>query len=707
MGAFYVQPTQQQQQPLAGIDIVPMRRGRPQAPAPQAVNSKPSVSSLKVTKGDPFAALDNPSAGSAANPSQDELSDRFPSIEEFTILQNPGADVGLTQTSHPGTAKTPDLSQRVTEKLADDAFARPAPAAATAAQKPHGPAAPGVSRDLPPRQTFEGASSDHQRPSPVSQPLPPRSAMVSQDGVTSPPPPHDVKVTTRSRESSHGGSFGRPMDNGPAASDFNPRPGASDAFVSRKTRPEPQLLPRPASMHRSKSHTSTSSQMAEAPRASLDITRTPSLGNRPSSASTRNGRRPASVYLESNLAYRDDGGTVHEQISGAPDAPVSKGRASLTIDRGSTDAAGGEATIQSNVGFLKAMEEADGSRRREKRRSVESKHSKRSSMPSISLSGTKTLLAGKFGEAFRRFEANGTGAAKQDHEAFESHRPRDLSPITMSERTGDRSDDGHAAEADDISPEVRRELERRALAQEERRVEAAAEEYRRRLADVAGPGNGDTVAAADPRGRIMATTIQESVTSSLDENSRPQPSQSADIVGGAEHRDTATLARAPPENRTQSTPRDPTSLPSGVPGRSGHQPHQPKASRTFPIGHDVDPAAPPSSQSAPAASAGRRPASRPSAPRKPEKLRTGGGGAAPPEAGRAGVVSGPKPADDAVMTSPTIGAAAAAASAAAGSTPIEIWEANFSRRYPSLSQLEMVETEIDRLPATAPRSKES
>ena len=680
-----------------------MRRGRPQAPAPQPVNSKPSVSSLRGTKGDPFAALDNPSAGSAATPPQDELSERFPSIEEFSILQKPGADVGSAQTSRPGTAKTPDLSQRVTEKLADDAFARPAPLAATATQKPHGPAAAGISREPPSRQASEGASSGHQRPSPMSQPLPPRSARVSQDSVTSPPPPHEVKAATRSRESSHGGSFGRSVDDGPATSDFNLRPAASDTFVSRKTRPASQLLPRPVSMHRSKSHTSTSFQMVESPRASLDITRTPSLGNRPSSASNRNGRRPASVYLESSLAYRNDGSTAHEQIAGVPDAPVLRGRASLTTDRGSTDAAGGEATIQSNVGFLKAMEEADGTRRREKRRSVESKHSKRSSLPSISLSSTKTLLAGRFGDAFRRFEANGTSAAKQDREAFQSHRPRDLSPITMSERTGDRSDDDHAAETDEISPEVRRELERRALAQEERRVEAAAEEHRRRVADRAGPGNGDILASADARSRIKATTIQESVKSSLDENSRPEAAQSAENVVGAEHHDTATLARVPSESRTQSIPPEPTtSLPSSIPGRSAHQLHQPKASRTFPIGHDVDTAVHPASQTAPAASVARRPVSRPSAPPKPEKLRTGG--AAPPEAGRAGLVGGPKPADDAVTTSSTTTAPPAAA---AGNTPIEIWEANFSRRYPSLSQLEMVETEIDRPPATALRSKES
>jgi AP2-associated kinase len=67
------------------------------------------------------------------------------------------------------------------------------------------------------------------------------------------------------------------------------------------------------------------------------------------------------------------------------------------------------------------------------------------------------------------------------------------------------------ADRDDISPEMRRELERRRLSQEEKRVASAAAEYRRRVAE---KGDGGRSASDGPRSR----TIQNKVQSLLGES---------------------------------------------------------------------------------------------------------------------------------------------------------------------------------------------
>ena len=66
-------------------DVVRMRRGRPTpspSPKPQS-----TASGKKVTDGDPFAALD---AKSAPSFDADEISSRFPTVDQFSILHDKG-----------------------------------------------------------------------------------------------------------------------------------------------------------------------------------------------------------------------------------------------------------------------------------------------------------------------------------------------------------------------------------------------------------------------------------------------------------------------------------------------------------------------------------------------------------------------------------------------------------------------------------------
>jgi AP2-associated kinase len=89
-----------------------------------------------------------------------------------------------------------------------------------------------------------------------------------------------------------------------------------------------------------------------------------------------------------------------------------------------------------------------------------------------------------------------------------------------------------------------------------------------------------------------------------------------------------------------------------------------------------------SSSAISAAQGAQRPAQRPTAPPKPQVLRTGQGIALPGGSATDGVQAGE------------------------AASPNDDWEANFSKRYPSLSGLELVETEIDSRQNVALRTRE-
>jgi AP2-associated kinase len=178
-----------------------------------------------------------------------------------------------------------------------------------------------------------------------------------------------------------------------------------------------------------------------------------------------------------------------------------------------------ETNIESNVDFLRTMEDTEASKKDRRRSSGPTGKSKRSSLPSMSLSGTKNLLAGKFGDAFKRFENNATAPpGPRTPSPLNDMERRDLTPIAGSEATDGRSDDGNILEdMDSMAPEQRREIERRRLSMEEKRVANAAAEYRKRLAE-RGPTAPKSIG-----GVSRAASIQNKVKTLLDENQGPSP----------------------------------------------------------------------------------------------------------------------------------------------------------------------------------------
>ncbi|EEP77202.1 actin-regulating kinase 1 [Uncinocarpus reesii 1704] len=488
IGAVFSPPMQETQ---IIPEIAPMRRGRPSKPTSAQHSAKPSPSPLRAAAAhDPFAALD----GGAKSTHPDELSSRFPTLDQFTLIHEKSGKFDFEPAvAADQNAPTEDLSKRITNALADDAFVKPAtvppsrsPALAAQPAKPPRPL------------TEEKTTQANIRPSqqaPIYQPVPQKPAMVSTGTMTSPSPPL--------RPSDHTPLPSRPTNRLLEGSHIKRQSWDHGLNILNKSR---ELLGRRSSKNLSsedlpRSPVSSRPSLEGSRPSALDINE--SLTTRSKSANAKS--RPSSAYIGSKVEYlRDrDGSSSNSYDSGSPREPNDDSELLRPV-RSETDR-----NISSDVGYLRAKEEEELSRKQEKRLSSGSKHIKRSSLSSLSLSGTKTLLAGRFGDAFRRFENNASQELKSP--SLED-RNAELSPIIGSE-VADMSDDGRGFNEEDLSPETRRELERRRLSEEEKRVADAAAEYRQRVSEKGGLGG----AAEGPR----SSTIQNKVQSLFKDTSKP------------------------------------------------------------------------------------------------------------------------------------------------------------------------------------------
>ncbi|KAI9837438.1 MAG: hypothetical protein M1837_002960 [Sclerophora amabilis] len=680
-------PPEQRQQILP--EIVPMRRGRPTSTSQSRLHTEPSPSPARDVSSDPFAALDS-KAGLKNDATQDELSSRFPTLDQFSLLVDSGSKFEFEQSPHDNAPPATDLSRRVTERLADEAFAQSVQPNKTSApeKSPSLAAKPSVpSKD---RLAEHRPKSSHQTPL-LHQPAPERPPMVSQGTMTSPSPspPEDNVETQKPKKPYH---FSRPSLRHRSSS--QPRSTASDVSkaapsslhlqANTSSSKRPSLL----ESHRSRSHFFTDPKSPASSRPSLE-------GNRPSldiessvgrSKSANSRPRPSSVYAGSNPDYQRDRMSVQKQ----GDENLLRSSSALRYEAGQmpnaitgeTLANQEETNIASNVEFLRAMEDEEGFKKKDKRASSGSKHAKRASLPSLSLSNTKSLFAGRFGDAFRRFESNTGNVADATLSPSEDRDRKDLTPITGSEVTGDRSDDEALEESAELAPEARRELERRRLVQEEQRVEAAATEYRNRMSNRDAKATGKDGIGGPDGGGSRATSIQNKVKSLLNENNRPSASKPGERQG-----------------RFTTDPKRMSQV------RSHEDRSEPSSQGTMDRKHvpaSIDQASARASEPSVTSSSeqqsrwGTNPTAsvpyRPSAPPKPNKLRTGG--------------TGDAPSASPIYPRPSSSARKPQQPASGLSTGAEDWEANFSKRYPSLSGLEMVETVIDKGEPVSTRSKE-
>lgn len=658
-----------------------MRRGRPVKTEPEHKILKPNASPMRGVTKDPFEALDSTSP--IPIDGLDDVSNRFPPLDEFSILHGSGSKFTFDLNSEPMNKVPKDIRERVTDALADDAFARPSiPDQSQSIPSIH-------TRQLDP--SLENPDLSHTKASQLSskpKDAPQRPEMVSTGTMTSPSPPSTNQKTNISP---------RPIFHVPASehrSSSQPRGSDSSRLLSPTLGTDSIGTQRPSLRdQRSKSQLSTFgvAKSTTSSRPSLEGQRpsmldTNSTVNRSKSASSRT--RPSSVHNEIKKpflrsreisldeAYRNETPQEKYRIEHLPSVFTSEPEKELEANK-----------ISSGVDFLRAMEEQDPSKRKEKRISSGSKHIKRASMPSISLSGTKSLLAGRFGDAFRRFETNAGGSSQRGTSPSPLRGDSDLTPIAGSEATDGRSDDGHALEeTEPISAEVRRELERRRLSQEEKRVTDAAAAYRQKFTEKNDDGRG---MSGERQVNSRAASIQSKVKSLLDETGRASPS-----IPDQEHRRFSAqpqqTSKTPDEGHPRLVPRQQVLK---KPPPHSTTPSQPSIKPNAPLDNSLDTHKLHHSTSSTLPAPTDRLFPRPSAPPKPASLRTGPAREDPPLK-----QSSLTPNNLLLpLSSSSSSSSLSQQQQHPSSDPAaqRDWEKNFSRRYPALSGLEMVETEID------------
>lgn len=648
-------------------EIAPMRRGRPTKPSTQPVTSKPSPSPLRANASDPFAALD----GHNKHHSTDELSARFPTLDQFSLLHEKGGkfDFEPTAAASSSDSSAPEddgLSKRITNALADEAFAKP-----PAISKAPVSARVDVHTETIHSKVPSMATEPIRHKTSFHQPVPQKPKMVSTGTMTSPTVTRDPDSPPPSRQASHRYSSqeqerqpSRSWDQGP---EMAHRP--SDHSVARPvhTRYESRLISEEIPKSPVSSRPSLEGSRPSVPDFSDPLTRSKSANAKP---------RPVSAFVPSRADYvrdRERERSSFDSIRNQPDD-----NALLRPSRPELDRDYSQSSITSDVDFLRAKEE-EMNRKKEKRLSSGTKHVKRSSLTSLSISG-KTLFAGRFGDAFRKFETNTAQERGSRSPSPENIKGR-LTPVTGSEVT-DVSDEGRDfnGDADGISPEMRRELERRRLSLEEKRVANAAAEYRSRMAERSEGGSRASNLGIGGGGGMRSSVIENRVQSLYKDNDKPTPPKTASGYGRYTDQDSNPAENwyeAPlPERPTTSIPRKSISSPSAP---QDFRPKPPQKDIRIPasevkqnIGqqqqlHHHNRATP-------------NDAPKPPAPPKPIRLRTGSNLAA--------YAGGDHKAEN---PSPTAGNN----NSSSGAGSRDEWELNFSRRYPSLSGLEMVETELD------------
>lgn len=694
MVGAYVAPTVKEKPTIP--EITPMRRGRPSKGESGNEVPKPNHSPMRSAQDDPFLALDSNAPSAPSVSIVDDVSSRFPPIDEFAILSDPAPKFTFDPNSGAKTRASKDISQRVTEALADDAFARPSKVYEAAPTTPKSTQSSLQPKNIPKEPTESSRSVAAQLSTgPVD--IPQRPTMVSTGTMTSPSPP---STNNPSLGSSHL-VFARPSSSDESSSQPQVIETSRPAPTALKPGHVSTMMPRFLD-HRSKSHTSSLTVLRTpgSSRPSLEGQRPSKLDfegtiNRSKSASSRS--RPSSIYSQSKNAFLSGQEHVSEEAESSRSSSQTNDavylRANLSEE---TESSMKASKISSNVEYLRAMEEEDPSRKKEKRLSSGSRHTKRASMPSISLSSTKSLLAGRFGDAFRRFETNMGGSSQRASSPGSGDRENMLTPITGSEATDGRSDDGHAfEETEPIPAEVRRELERRRLSQEEKRVANAAAEYRQKISSRAVDHHRRS---GEAQSHSRAASIQSKVKTLLDQNGGESPTSPE---AGSDRYTT----QPPRQNANSYFPDDPH-LQAGVPRTlKNSPPFNPSSTKAISKPRHMHPTNPSTNTlSTPISSSSTiptdRPSSRPSAPPKPHALRSNNREPDPvvssaESAAKVASLNPSIPTDSLGLLASRRPEGVVISSANANANANDDWEEKFSKKYPSLAGLEMVERDLD------------
>ncbi|KAF4552929.1 Serine/threonine-protein kinase ppk30-like protein [Elsinoe fawcettii] len=672
-------------------DIAPMRRGRPTAPSQQPQAARPSGSPVK---GDPFAALDSKDYNVRAG-AVDELSKKFPSLDEFSIVMDkqPGYEFSKEATKTTSSTSQPSNNQataptRETVRPSEVRGSERSTASAPPRQPVQSKTAPVMDKPLP------------------AQPVPQRSQYVSTGTMTSSTPPPQTKPVVPAfnsrpiwRVPSHGRSESQPRSSA-GISDQQKSAIATARSLQASPRPEMQPSKSPA----------TSSTPRPVPQStpSYDSQDTTNLTR---ARSTNNRSRPVSAaYVGSNLDYLRD----HE--SNAAKSPPALGSRRSSRQQLSTAVSPEESKpIKDDTAYLRSLERDEDKWERQNLNSLIMR-SKRASMPPGMMKEGATRFLSKESptEEDAPPQPPRTSSPAKDYAA---NRP--LSPIAPSEATSASPrqtliDIGGGDETEDPSPEMRREMERQLQSQEERRVAEAASAYRDR----------PPVAPQATR----AASIQQRMQSLLDEGRSAPVTRTAAGYGrytDSDSNETAPVTRRPlPDNAQVISPTDynqprrgyaasPRPREDIVVGRQRPEPEQQPITGHAPVSASAPPgmnrtgpkpAAKPKPAGLRSVITGQKPYSPQSPTKSPSKTEWQSAAndksqgsrlaalLARDQEGVAEAGPGGKPLYDVPVESPSDTTSSQPASAV--DLDGRDWEMEFSKRYPSLSGIELVETDI-------------
>ncbi|KAG6115567.1 hypothetical protein E4U14_000781 [Claviceps sp. LM454 group G7] len=530
-------------------DIVPMRRGRPAiSPGP---SRQQDFSARKVTDGDPFAALDSASAQKLAD--ADEISSRFPTLDQFALLHDKGTKFDFDASANsPNTENKPiEQQQQNSARSADEAFASSLTSQTKSSHtvRPHSvtPAAHHAQNHPPPPIERSQSSKSPFSAPPQKEHVPSSRASAI---IRSNP---DLEAIAMSSQTAP-----KYVSTGTMTSDVSSRapPPQADTRYSQTSLPRASspkhassgILPvhvRPPHLRRPSLSSRPSLEDNRRQAHAGDNTATMSSGTstiRPRPASTGFDSSTLEFLRERELEKPHKSSTQPLPHASKMPGTISPARTSSSPRPKHMD----DDSLLLDVTDAKAMPRL-----------------KQVDLDRVLASGSPgpQKPAKKLSGAIHRFETgslqevtNVDVSSPQTHSnlgpaATDSFARSDLRDVV----TGQISNVLVDIDDDDMTPEMRREVERNQLEEEEKRVAAAQAEYRSRIASPSSkPTPGPKNVGGPPR---TASTIQSRMQSLLNDGQNKPTVVQRTAQGYGKYTDDPTST--PSSNAPPSLPRKP------------------------------------------------------------------------------------------------------------------------------------------------------
>lgn len=499
VGAMYHSPAEEKKDIPT---VVPMRRGRPTV-QPQAQKQGSRSPAPKVTNGDPFAALDSKAGRRLVE--EDEIASRFPTLDQFTLFHEKGSKFDFDTSASSPSSQDHVRNKRLTERLADEAFSlsqqtpeKPLPSsrphsATPAVQQPQ--PAPSPPAERPPSKTpttLLGTETHRSGRAP---------SIVHNNRTTSSQTCPEY-VSTGTMTSDLPSRASTPQANSPYAQVLPERSASKPSSDAPLPSVHPPHLRQPSPSSRpsleDNRHQAHQAQTAEA------VERSTAFNTRPRPASTSfESSTPA--FLRENRSANSQKISLHAGSRAVP-------QPSDTHPTANSQSRADSPNITEESSFEIGGPNAEP-------RGKKFVIGKRMTLPTPRVLNTHSR---KFDDPVNQLDAtssHGSGIANRADSPSRFVGPPNPAAAINREPAADQSvnalDDMNE---DGSKPEIRRELERRKLEEEEKRVTAAQAEYRNCVSSSGRPVPGPKNVGGPPR---TASTIQSRMQSLLNEEHRP------------------------------------------------------------------------------------------------------------------------------------------------------------------------------------------